>query len=166
MSNPFAKNDAPAAEAKAEPKKDAPVTSGDNGFGGGGDPFASSTGVSDEFITNFIDNTLLVKPTEYIPEMNTSQGKTDAVRVDIAVLDDAEEPGRILRGVLLFQLALKREARARLEADDNARYPYLLGKLNKGKAANGNTLYTFLKMTDEDKVLAQQFLAARGQTAL
>jgi hypothetical protein len=54
-----------------------------------GDPFAAPQGIGDgERITDFVDRLLLVKPTEYIKEMNTSQGKTDAVRVDLAVLDD------------------------------------------------------------------------------
>ena len=125
---------------------------------GVGDPFAAPQGIGDgERITDFVDRLLLVKPTEYIREMNTSQGKTDAVRVDLAVLDDETEPGKIVIGVLLFQQALKREAKAIMDGP----LPYLLGRLNKGKTGGGNTLYTFQEANETEIGLARQFIAAR-----
>lgn len=160
MTNPFASS-APAAPAetpaaapvdtaKAEPKPSLGI----------GDPFASPTGIGDgERITDFVGNLLLVKPTEYIREMNTSQGKTDAVRVDLAVLDDSAEPGKIVVGVLLFQQALKREAKGILEGD----LPYLLGRLDKGKTGGGNTLYTFQPPSEEEADVARKWLKLGGK---
>lgn len=142
---------APAA-APAAPAADAPKNLGM------GDPFAAPQGIGDgERITDFVDRLLLVKPTEYIKEMNTKQGKTDAVRVDMAVLDDPAEPGKIVVGVLLFQQALRREAKAILDGP----LPYLLGRLNCGKTGGGNTLYTFEEANEAEVNIARQFLAAR-----
>lgn len=148
--NPFGKS--AAAKEKptiASPKGETPAPSTN-------DPFASPSGVSGEYITSFVGNLLLVKPTEYVPEMNTSKGKTDAVRVDLAILDDADEPGRMVTGVLLFQSALKREAKAVLDSPS----PYLLGRLVKTVTGGGNDLYLFEEGEDADKNLARQFLAA------
>ena len=167
MTNPFA-SAAPAAPAEEAPaakpaakkaaakvdtaKADAPASLGI------GDPFAAPRGIGDgERITDFVGNLLLVKPTEFISQMGTSQGPSDAVRADIAVLDDEEEPGKIIIGVLLFQQALRREAKAILDGP----LPYLLGRLNKGKTGNNNTLYTFQEANEEEIQLARDFIAAR-----
>lgn len=125
---------------------------------GMGDPFAAPKGIGDgERITDFVGNLLLVKPTEFISQMGTSQGPSDAVRCDIAVLDDPAEPGKIVIGVLLFQQALRREAKAILDGP----LPYLLGRLNKGTTGNNNTLYTFQEANEAEVAIARQFLAAR-----
>ena len=161
MTNPFGniatatKEEAPAApEAPAvDTTKEGPANLGV------GDPFAAPAGVGDgERITSFVDRLLLVKPTEVIAEMNTSQGKArDVVRADIAVLDDPEEPGKIVEGVLLFQQALKREAKNIYEGP----LPYLLGRLNKGKTGGGNTLYTFVEANESEIELARQFIKVK-----
>lgn len=123
-----------------------------------GDPFAAPKGIGDgERITDFIDRLLLVKPTEFISQMGTTQGPSDAVRVDMAVLDDPEEPGKVVIGVLLFQQALRREAKAILDGP----LPFLLGRLNKGTTGNNNTLYTFVEANEDEVNTARQFLAAR-----
>lgn len=163
MTNPFAntaatatapKEEAPAAEPTVDTTKtEAPASLGV------GDPFAAPAGVGDgSRITEFVDRLLLVKPTEVIAEMNTSQGKArDVVRADIAVLDDPEEPGKIVEGVLLFQQALKREAKNIYEGP----LPYLLGRLNKGKTGGGNTLYTFVEANEAEIELARQFIKVK-----
>lgn len=170
MTNPFAPAAATPPAAPAAPAQPAapatpaaPVTTAKPAAEptknlGIGDPFAAPKGIGDgERITDFIDRLLLVKPTEFISQMGTSQGPSDAVRCDIAVLDDPEEPGKIIIGVLLFQQALRREAKAILEGP----LPYLLGRLNKGTTGNNNTLYTFVEANEEEIALARQFLAAR-----
>lgn len=149
MSNPFAKSTA------AQTSPTISNAGSDSVSAASSDPFASPVGVSGEYITNFVDNLLLVRPVEYIREMSTSQGKTDAVRVDLVVLDDKEDPGRKVEGVLIFQTALKRETKTVLDGPS----PYLLGRLNKGKTGGGNTLYTFQAATDEEMDVARQFLA-------
>lgn len=167
MTNPFAANAGATATAPAEEKATEPVDTSKTEAApdlGVGDPFAAPAGVGDgSRITEFVDRLLLVKPTEVIDEMNTAQGKArDVVRADIAVLDDPEEPGRIVEGVLLFQQALKREAKAIYEGP----LPYLLGRLNKGKTNGGNTLYTFQEAGEDDVNLARQFIAARKSNPL
>ena len=169
MTNPFA--DAPAtavAEAPAAPAVAAPaappVTTTKAAPAAPapdmtiGDPFADPTGMDGARITDFVGLLMIVKPTEIIDEMTTNQGKArDVVRADIAVLD-GENPGVIHEGVLLFQMALKREAGALYKKRSK---PYLIGRLNKGKAANGNTLYTWLPATPEERALGSQFLAVK-----
>lgn len=163
MTNPFASAtataEAPAEETKVDTAKaEAPANLGM------GDPFAAPTGVGDgERITEFVGRLLLVKPTEIIEEMNTKQGKArNVVRADIALLDDPTEPGKIIEGVLLFQQALKREAKAIYDGP----LPYLLGRLDKGVTGGGNTLYTFQEANEADITLARQFVAARKSNPL
>lgn len=162
--NPFANAAAKPADETAAPAVDttkaaAPAEEAATGGVGIGDPFAGPSGVgTGERITDMVDLLLLVKPTEIIEEMNTSQGKArDVVRADIAILDDPEEPGRIAEGVLLFQQALKREAGDIFKGP----LPYLLGRLNKGKTNGGNTLYTFQPPTEDEINTARQFIAVK-----
>lgn len=169
MSNPFAAAAGATATAPAEDKDTAtaPVDTTKTEAPanlGVGDPFAAPAGVGDgSRITEFVDRLLLVKPTEVIDEMNTAQGKArDVVRADIAVLDDPEEPGKIVEGVLLFQQALKREAKKIYEGP----LPYLLGRLNKGKTGGGNTLYTFQEANEADVTLARQYIDATKNSPL
>lgn len=151
---------APAAKKATFKKPAAPKESDVPKNLGIGDPFAAPKGIGDgERITDFVGNLLLVKPTEFISQMGTTQGPSDAVRVDMAVLDDEEEPGKIIIGVLLFQQALRREAKAILEGD----LPYLLGRLHKGKTGANNTLYTFQEANEDDITLARQWLSAGGK---
>lgn len=171
MTNPFAAPAAtapapaaPASTAVVDPVSTAPATppaqiSTDKPKNlGMGDPFAAPKGIGDgERITDFVGRLLLVKPTEFIEKMNTTQGPSDAVRADLAVLDDPDEPGKIVIGVLLFQQALRREAKAILDGP----LPYLLGRLHKGTTGNNNTLYTFQEANEAEIALARQFLAAR-----
>lgn len=157
MTNPFASAVADAPAAPAETPAPAVDTTKNLGLG---DPFATPVGIGDgERITDFLDQLLVVKPTEYIKEMNTKQGKTDAVRVDLAVLTDADEPGKIVVGVLLFQTALKREAKGIMDGPR----PYLLGRLRVGKTGGGNTIYTFDPASEADVNLAQKWLDAGGK---
>jgi|SRR5690606_3637068 hypothetical protein len=163
MTNPFAAKASTVADADEKPAKTEttapkaePETAKNLGIG---DPFAAPKGIGDgEFITEFVGRLLLVKPTEIIEEMNTKQGKArNVVRADLAVLDDPDEPGKIVEGVLLFQQALKREAA-------NVYYgpqPYLLGRLEKGKTGGGNTLYTFEAANEDEADLARQFIKVK-----
>lgn len=148
---------APAAPAPtpAAPVFVAPAAAAPAPAAATGDPFASPTGVSGERITSFVDKLLLVKPLEYIAKKDTKMGTTDVMRVDLAVLDDAEDPGRVIRNILVFQTALKRETRDLLES---RAAPFMLARLRFGKLENGNTLYTFEKATPQESLLASQFL--------
>jgi len=146
---------APATTTKAAPPaKAAEPETGGVGFG---DPFAEPAGLSTDRITDMLGSLLLVRPTEYIEEMSTSSGDTDAVRADIAILDETEEPGRVAEGVLIFQMALKRDLRKVMKDG----MPFLLGRLQRGQAkGNKSAPYLFARPTDEDKALAHQFIKA------
>lgn len=153
---------APAVQTqKPAPAPAAKVESAGTGFG---DPFGQPAGPgSGEKITDMLGSLLLVKPTEYIEEMSTSSGDTDAVRADIAILDNTEEPGHIAEGVLIFQMALKRDLRKIMDSPQ----PYLLGRLDRGQAkVKGkpeSAPYIFVKFTEEEAALANQFLQAVGK---
>ena len=167
MTNPFMNSATATAPAEEKETATAPVDTAKTEAPadlGVGDRFAAPAGVADgSRITESVDRLLLVKPTEVIDEMNTAQGKArDVVRADLAVLDDPENPGMIVEGVLLFQQALKREAKKIYEGP----LPYLLGRVNKGKTGGGNTLYTFQEANEADVALARQFIAARKSNPL
>lgn len=149
-----------APAAKPEPKP-APATKVESAGTGFGDPFGQPAGPSSgEKITDMLGCLLLVKPTEYIEEMSTTSGDTDAVRADIAILDNTEEPGRIAKGVLIFQQVLKRDLRTIMDSP----HPYLLGRLDRGQAkGNKSAPYIFVKFTEEEEALAHQFLQAVGK---
>lgn len=149
---------APAAKPEPKPAPAAKAESAGTGFG---DPFGQPAGPgSGEKITDMLGSLLLVKPTEYIEEMSTTSGDTDAVRADIAILDNTEEPGHIAEGVLIFQQALKRDLRKIMDSPQ----PYLLGRLDRGQAkGNKSAPYIFVKFTEEEAALANQFLQAVGK---
>lgn len=149
---------APASKPAVQTQKAAPAESQGTGFG---DPFGQPAGPgSGEKITDMLGSLLLVKPTEYIEEMSTTSGDTDAVRADIAILDNTEEPGHIAEGVLIFQQALKRDLRKIMSGSQ----PYLLGRLDRGQAkGNKSAPYIFVKFTEEEAALANQFLQAVGK---
>lgn len=146
---------APAAKPEPKPAPAAKAESAGTGFG---DPFGQPAGPgSGEKITDMLGSLLLVKPTEYIEEMSTTSGDTDAVRADIAILDNTEEPGHIAEGVLIFQQALKRDLRKIMDSPQ----PYLLGRLDRGRAkGNKSAPYIFVKFTEEEAALAHQFIKA------
>jgi hypothetical protein len=149
----------PAAAANPDPASTGNGVSAAPNLGVG-DPFASPTGLGGDGskITDYIGRLLIVKPTEIIESMTTNQGVAhNVVRADVAVLDDPENPGKIVDGMLIFQVALKREAAAILASP----VPYLLGRLEKGKIGNGNTLYTFQAPSEPEQALARQFLQAK-----
>ncbi len=146
---------APAVQTQKPAPAAKPTESAGTGFG---DPFGQPAGPgSGEKITDMLGSLLLVKPTEYIEEMSTTSGDTDAVRADIAILDNTEEPGHIAEGVLIFQQALKRDLRKIMDSPQ----PYLLGRLDLGRAkGNKSAPYIFVKFTEEEAALAHQFIKA------
>lgn len=77
------------------------------------DPFKSGS-AGGAGITEYADQLLLVTPTEYVESMKTSYGDTDAVRVDLVVLDAPDGPEEV-EDTLVFQRmligALKRQAK-------------------------------------------------------
>jgi hypothetical protein len=127
----------------------------------GGDPFAMPTGGgSGEKISEMVGELLLVKPTEFVEGITTRLGPADAVRADLVILSDVTgRQGDVCPGLLVFQTALMRDLVRVLSGPT----PYLLGRLAMGKEQPGkNAPYIFDQPTDEDMVLARQYLAARS----
>lgn len=158
MSNPFAnKRTTTPPPAAAANSAAAPSFSSAPGPDTGADPFAAPAGPgSGDKITDFEGYLLLVKPTEIIDEMETKLGKTEAIRADVVVLDHEDGPIES-DGVLVFQIALKRDLKRTIEGPT----PYLLGRLGKGEARAGKSApFIFNQPTDDDKNVARKYLAA------
>lgn len=160
MTNPFNGNASKGAKAASA----ALASPGDADKPGDPvDPFATPTGSSGERVSDLNGHLLVIKPTEIIDRMSTSKGEAfDVVRADVAVLDDDEEPGRVATGVLFFQQVLKAELARVLRGPS----PYLLARLSLGATTTGNTLYSFLEASPEDRALAVQFIKSRADNPL
>lgn len=166
--NPFAKGNktsTPAAGPKSESssaatkiKGDKPGDAFDPPAVAGADPFDMPSGPgSGERITDLMGELLLVKPLEYLQGINTKLGPTDAIRADVAILS-GDRQGDLSQGMLIFQIALMRDLMRVLEGPN----PYLLGRLGLGEEKAGKSApYIFEQPTDEDRVLARQYLAAQ-----
>lgn len=145
-----------AAKPEAGDGFDTAAKDGEVKQGKAGDPFSTPPGISDFKITDFVEDLLLVKPTEYIEEMDTSIGDTDAVRADVVPLT-GEHAGELLEDLLVFQMALKR---ALLKVMDGPN-PFLLGRLGRGQAKKGKSApYIFEQPYKEDVALARKYLAS------
>lgn len=157
MSNPFAaKRSATPPPAAAQTP---PTFSSAPGPDSGADPFDMPSGPgSGDKITDFEGHLLLVTPREVMHEMQTSIGKTDAVRADVVVIDGPEGVYES-DGVLVFQQALRRDLLRIIEGPSTM----LLGRLGKGEAKAGKSApYIFEQPTDDDKALARKFLASKA----
>ncbi|UZT28717.1 hypothetical protein [Nocardia phage NS-I] len=186
MTNPFlANNAAPAAPVQTAPAPQAqtapaaqppvqtqaappqsapPVAQGAAAIGGvpsadSADPFASPTGAGDgSKISDDLDQAILLRPTEYIPSMSTSQGTTDAVRADWIVLTGPNQ-GQVRNSSLIFQKVLKSELRSIMGTPK----PMMVAVLVKGQAKNGNSApYLFAAADDATKALAAQAASAHN----
>lgn len=167
--NPFAKGGAavktkpePKVETKPEPEPagfDTAAANGEVKKGKAGDPFSLPSGGGSEVkITEFVGELMLVKPTEFLPGFATSFGETDTIRADVTFLT-GERQGETEEEMLIFQRPL---VRALKKVHEGAN-PYLLGRLGKGTARQGQSApYIFEVPEQEDITLAQQYLAAQG----
>lgn len=184
MTNPFlANNAAPAAPAQtapapqtqaappaqapvqtAPPQSAPPVAPGAAAIGGvpsaeSSDPFATPTGGGDgSRIGDDVGQAILIRPTEYIPSMKTSQGPTDAVRADWIVLTGPNQ-GQVRNGSLIFQKVLKGE----LTRIMGTPKPMMVAVVSMGEARNGNNApYLFAPADDATKALASQAASAHN----
>lgn len=94
------------------------------------DPFKSGS-AGGAGITEYAGQLLLVTPTEYVPSMKTSFGDTDAVRVDIAVLDAPDgveevEDTLVFQRVLISAFKKRAEFNARNGVDPATGYPKMI----------------------------------------
>lgn len=131
------------------------------------DPFKSGSD-GGAGITAYEDQLLLVTPTEYVESISTSFGDTDAVRVDIVVLDAPDGPEEV-EDTLVFQRvlisALKRQAvfNDKNGVDEATGYPKMtLGVLFQNedkKKKNQSAPWELKEPTDAQKKLARAYLA-------
>lgn len=133
------------------------------------DPFKSGAS-GGTGITAYEDQLLLVTPTEYVESISTSFGDTDAVRVDLVVLDAPDGPEEV-EDTLVFQRilisAMKRQAKFN-EAhgvDPQTGHPkMILGVLapNTEKQKKGQDApWDLMEPTNEQKTVAREYLAER-----
>jgi hypothetical protein len=159
---------APPAQAPVQtaPPQSAPPVAPENVLGiklfprvESSDPFASPTGAGDgSKISDDLDQAILIRPTEYIPSMNTRQGVTDAVRADWIVLTGPNQ-GQVRNGSLIFQKVLKSE----LTRIMGTPKPMMVAVLGMGEARNGNSApYLFAAADDATKALASQAASAHN----
>ncbi|ADD81146.1 gp41 [Rhodococcus phage ReqiPine5] len=126
------------------------------------DPFAAPSGNSEAKIANYVGELLLIRPKSFDPAFKSSQGVGEMVTIDLAVLSNNTgqfTPGTIENGMYVFQKLLCRDLKASLNNAQRGGQPFLLAKLVKGEAsANKSAPYLFQEATEEDKVVARQFL--------
>ncbi len=137
------------------------------------DPFKSGAS-GGAGITQYEGSLLLVTPTEYVESMKTSFGETDAVRVDIVVLDGPDGPEEV-EDTLVFQRilvsALKAQAKfnERNSVDPATGYPKMtLGVIqpNTDKQKKGQDApWDLMEPTAEQAQLARDYLAKQAKPA-
>lgn len=121
------------------------------------DPFAvaDTGGVN---IKDYEGYLLLVTPTEYIENVDTTNGPTDVVDADMVVLDGEDAPEEI-DGVRIFQNVLIGALRKRIGKKQNM----LLGRLaiSTEKKKGQNAPWIFQAPTDEDKEVARKYIESK-----
>jgi hypothetical protein len=148
MTNPFGTK----TKAKADP-----FDTGAPAAAPKGDPFSITSGGSDidRRINDFVDELLLVKPTEDIDALETINGTVDVVRADVTVLS-GPDAGETFADLLVFQVLLKRELRRVM---GNPEHTYKLGRLVMGTASKGKSApYQFADPTPEEVAIARAHL--------
>lgn len=122
------------------------------------DPFASA-GAAGVKITDYEDQLLLLRPTEYIEHMKTEYSDDkDAVVADVVVLDGDGAP-EDLGEVYIFQGGLIGQLKNKIGKTPDM----VLGRLGKGEAKKKgySAPWKFLTPTEEDKEKAREYLAKK-----
>lgn len=133
-----------------------------------GDPFAAAdpAGISGYKVQDFLDQLILVHPTESGKMATTISADSEYVRVDLIPLtapeDAGYEAGERIDDVLVFQTALRREFNKAL---DNGT-AWLLGRLTLGNKKPGQSPpYILVAGSDEDKAIYQEWRAQAAAKA-
>lgn len=123
------------------------------------DPFGVPAGQGDgSRIQDDLGQALLLRPLEYVPEMSTNIGTTDAVRVDWIVLTGPNQ-GAVRNNALVFNAPLLRDLKAVLVGPQ----PFLVAVLGQGQAKPGKSApFIFGQPDDSHLALARQAAAAYG----
>lgn len=154
--NPFATQQAPAA---ANP---APATVGSTpaafALPQGADPFGLPRSGDICKIQDDVECAVLVRPTEHIAEMTTTQGKTDAVKADWIVLT-GPNAGAVRTEGLIFNRVLKSTLLTTLRGPSE----FCVGFLTLGKEVAGKSRAYILATPEQQHIdLARQAAAAKG----
>lgn len=131
------------------------------------DPFKSGS-AGGAGITEYDGQLLLVIPTEHVTDIDTTFGKTDAVRVDFVVLDGPEGVETV-DDTLVFQRILISAFKSMAkfnernpDGDPKSGYPkMILGRLfqdESQKKKGQSAPWVLGEPTDEDKALARDYL--------
>lgn len=154
---PAAQQAPPAADAFAAPPSTTPEPAAP---AAGGDPFGMpSGGGSGSKIADDLGQALLVRPTEYRPEVKTQNGVTDAVQADWIVLT-GPEAGQVRESSLIFQTMLVGDLKKILA---NPATPFMVGFLTKAEPTPGKSAaFIFATPTEEQVALARQAAAHFG----
>lgn len=133
------------------------------------DPFKSGT-AGGSGITEYEGQLLLVTPTEHIVQMKTVQGLSDAIRVDLVVLDAPDGPEEV-EDTLVFQKVLISRFKAQAKfnesngVDPQTGYPKMtLGVLIQDEAqkkTGQSAPWVLAEPTDEQKAVAREYLAGK-----
>lgn len=171
MTNPFLANNAvpnagnTAVQTPVQPQAQTPVQpQGANAIAGVGqkpgvasDPFAAPRGVGGGKLTEALNQGVVIRPTEYIPSMNTTKGVTDAIQADWIILTGPNQ-GQVESG-LIFQKVLKSELKAIMGTPT----PMMVGVLHLGEERNGNNAPYLLGLADDSvRTLAAQAAQANN----
>lgn len=98
------------------------------------------------------ESLLLIRPHEFIAEMNTVHGTSSAVRGDVIVLDGAKE-GEVFTDTLIFPKVLQTQVKPSIGS-------MVLGRLGQGQKKPGQSPpWTLAAATDADKQIGRDYLA-------
>src|SRR5215207_9409652 len=107
-------------------------------------------------LDELLGSLLLFDVLEQVPEMQTVNGPTTAVRVDVAVLDGTHK-GETHNDALVFPRVLQQQLRPWVGAK-------VLGRLGKGQPKPGKSApWTLTAATDADKETARKYVAYTEQ---
>lgn len=128
------------------------------------DPF--DTPSNGDRIQDLDGHLLLITPLEYLTDISTTFGDTDAVDADVVDLGDGTEYSsmRVFPGGLVGTLKRAAKFNEANPAGDPAtgRPKMVLGVLGKGEAKKGQSApWVLIPPSDEDKQTARDYLAKR-----
>jgi len=102
-------------------------------------------------LKGLLGSLLLFSVHEETHELDTTFGKTTAIRADVAVLDGAQK-GEVIADTLVFPRVLKGQLRGSVGNK-------VLGRLGQGENKKGNPPWQLAAPTDADKETGRKYLA-------
>lgn len=120
------------------------------------DPFSGPASASGVKITEFEGRLLLITPTSYEEDIETSFGTKDAVKANVVVLDEkAPADSENHEGILMFQGRLIGQTKPFVGKG------LVLGRLGKGEAKKGQSAPWMLDdPTDAEKKIGREYLSS------